>query len=85
MSMPLLSGCETLYPKLVDRQPDPSLLIDCHVPPDPPAGKLTYGQVVLGWVDAVKAALDCRDEKRALVTFVKGANAEPAPKKWWPW
>lgn len=65
-----LSGCGGLYPKLVDRQPDASLLVDCRVPPDPPPGKLTYGQVVLAWLDAVKAALDCRDEKRALADFV---------------
>jgi len=69
-----LAGCETLYPKLVDRQPDASLLLDCRPPPAPPAGTITYGQAVLGWVDAVKAALDCRDEKRALAAFVKGGK-----------
>ena len=71
ISMPLLPGCATLYPKLVDRQPDASLLLDCRMPP-PPIGTITYGQAVLGWVDAVKAALDCRDEKRALAAFVRG-------------
>ena len=40
--------------------------------PPPPIGTITYGQAVLGWVDAVKAALDCRDEKRALAAFVRG-------------
>jgi hypothetical protein len=49
----------------------------------PPDGKLTYGQVVLGWVDAVKVALDCRDEKRALATFVKAGRPAEAKKKGW--
>lgn len=69
----LLGGCQTLYPRLVDRQPDASLLLDCK-PPVAPAGIVTYGEAVLGWVDAVKAFLDCRDEKRALAVFVKGGK-----------
>ena len=73
MSALLLSGCATLYPKLVDRQPDASLMLDCKAPPAP-AEAVTYGHAVLGWVDAVKAFLDCRDEKRALATFIKGGK-----------
>jgi len=73
MSAPLLSGCATLYPKLVDRQPDASLMLDCRAPATP-SEPVTYGQAVLGWVDAIKAFLDCRDEKRALAAFVKGAK-----------
>lgn len=64
-------GCETLYPRLVDRQPDASLLLECRAPPLPP-DKPTYNDAVVGWMDAAQAFLDCRDEKRALVTFVKG-------------
>ena len=71
MSALPLGGCATLYPKLVDRQPDASLLLDCRAP-SAPAEAVTYGQAVLGWVEAVKAFLDCRDEKRALAAFVKG-------------
>jgi len=41
------------------------------MPPPPPGGSITYGQAVLGWVDAVKAALNCRDEKRALTAFIR--------------
>lgn len=69
-----LAGCETLYPKLVDRQPDASLLLDCKAPAAPAEGKITYSQAVLGWVDAVQFFLDCRDEKRALAAFVKGSK-----------
>lgn len=46
-------------------------MLDCKAPPAPPEAA-TYGQAVLGWVEAVKAFLDCRDEKRALAAFVKG-------------
>ncbi|MFY8105621.1 MAG: Rz1-like lysis system protein LysC [Elstera sp.] len=73
MLAPLLSGCSTLYPTPVDRKPDASLLLDCRAPAAP-TEPVTYGQAVLGWVDAIKAFLDCRDEKRALATFVKGGK-----------
>ncbi len=74
MSMPLLGGCATLYPKLVDRQPDASLLLDCNAPAPPPA-VVTYNAALLGWMEATQAFLDCRDEKRALATFVKGGKS----------
>lgn len=48
-------------------------MLDCKAP-QAPTEPVTYGQAVLGWVDAVKAFLDCRDEKRALAAFVKGAK-----------
>ncbi len=69
-----LAGCETLYPKLVDRQPDASLLLDCKGSAAPPECRITFSQAVLGWVDAVKLFLDRRDKKRALATFVKGSK-----------
>ncbi len=73
ISTPLLSGCETLYPKLVDRQPDASLLLPSARPALPPA-KPTYTDAVLGWIDAVQKYLDLEDKFNALATFVKAGK-----------
>ena len=70
----LLTGCGTiLYPKLVDRQPDASLLLSCERPAPPPA-KPTDNDVALGWIDAVQKFLACDARHSALVTFVKGGK-----------
>jgi hypothetical protein len=48
-------------------------MLDCRAPQSP-AEPVTYGRAVLGWVEAIQAFLDCRDEKRALAAFVKGGK-----------
>lgn len=68
----LLIGCAAAsHPKLVDRQPDASLLLSCERPAPPPA-KPTDNDVALGWIDAVQKFLACDARHAALVAFVKG-------------
>ena len=70
----LLTGCGAAsHPKLVDRQPDASLLLSCERPSPPPA-KPTDNDVALGWIDAVQKYLACEARHNALVTFVKGGR-----------
>ena len=65
-------GCAALsHPKLVDRQPDASLLLSCEWPSPPPT-KPTDNDVALGWIDAVQKFLACDARHKALVAFVKG-------------
>lgn len=72
LSAMLLTGCGVAsHPKLVDRQPDASLLLSCEAPMPPPA-KPTDNDVALGWIDAVQKFLDCDARHDALVRFVKG-------------
>jgi hypothetical protein len=72
--MLLLSGCgELSHPKLVDRQPDPSLLMTPQRPTPPPENA-TYSDALLGWVDAVQKYLDLEAQFNALATFVKGGK-----------
>ena len=67
-------GCAAVsHPKLVDRQPDASLLLSCERPQAPPA-KPTDIDVALGWIDAVQRFLDCDARHNALVLFVKGGQ-----------
>ncbi len=70
----LLIGCGAAsHPKLVDRQPDASLLLSCERPAPPPA-KPTDNDVAMGWIDAVQKYLACEARHNALVLFVKGAD-----------
>lgn len=70
----LLSGCAApSHPKLVDRQPDPSLLAPPLRPSLPPA-KPTYNDALLGWVEAVQRYLDLEAQFNALAAFVKGGK-----------
>ena len=72
LSAALLSGCGTSsHPKLVDRQPDASLLLPCERPMPPP-DKPTDNDIAMVLVDAVQKFLDCDARHAALVTFVKG-------------
>lgn len=71
--MLLLAGCATLYPKLVDRQPDPALL-QAPARPQSPPDKPTYGDALLGWMDAVQRYLDLEAQFNALATFVKAGK-----------
>lgn len=67
----LLAGCgEPSHPKLVDRQPDPSLLAPPLRPSAPP-DKATYNDALLGWMDAVQRYLDLEARFNALASFVK--------------
>lgn len=67
-----LAACAcTSHPKLVDRQPDASLLLSCERPAPPPANP-TDNDVALGWIDAVQKYLACEARHNALVQFVKG-------------
>lgn len=67
-------GCAGLsHPKLVDRQPDSSLLLSCERPLPPPA-KPTDNDVALGWIDAVQKFLACDARHAALATFVRGGK-----------
>lgn len=69
----LLIGCGAAsHPKLVDRQPDASLLLSCEQPSPPPL-KPTDNDVALGWIDAVQKFLACDARHNALVQFVKAA------------
>jgi hypothetical protein len=70
-----LSGCgEPSHPKLVDRQPDPSLLAPPVRPSLPPA-KPTYNDALLGWMEAVQRYLDLEARFNALSAFVKGGKS----------
>lgn len=70
----LLIGCgEASHPKLVDRQPDASLLLSCERPAPPPA-KPTDNDVALGWIDAVQKFLACDARHAALAAFVRGGE-----------
>ena len=74
LSATLLTGCGALsHPKLVDRQPDSSLLLSCE-PPAPPPEKPTDNDVALGWIDAVQKYLACDARHSALVEFVRGGK-----------
>lgn len=68
-------GCSTSHPKLVDRQPDASLLLSCERPAPPPE-RPTDNDVALGWIDAVQKYLACEARHAALVEFVKGGPAK---------
>lgn len=72
-------GCATSHPKLVDRQPDASLLLPCERPAPPPE-RPTDNDVALGWIDAVQKYLACEARHNALVLFVRGGNPPPDPK-----
>lgn len=63
-------GCAS-HVKLVDRQPDASLLLPCVRPIAPPANP-TDNDVALGWIDAVQKYLACEATHDELVKFVKG-------------
>lgn len=67
----VLGGCATSHPKLVDRQPDASLLLSCERPAPPPA-KPTDNDVAMGWIDAVQKYLECEARHAALAAFVRG-------------
>ena len=70
----LLSGCDApSHPRLVDRQPDPSLLAPPLRPSLPPA-KPTYNDALLGWMEAVQRYLDLEARFNALAGFVKGGQ-----------
>lgn len=72
----LLIGCGAVsHPKLVDRQPDASLLLSCERPAAPPE-KPTDNDVAMGWIDAVQKFLACEARHAALVQFVRG-GADP--------
>ncbi len=72
----LLTGCGApSHPKLVDRQPDSSLLLACERPTPPPA-KPTDNDIAMVLVDVTQKFLDCEARHNALVTFVK---AGPKP------
>jgi hypothetical protein len=64
-------GCATSHPKLVDRQPDASLLLSCERPAPPPA-KPTDNDIALVLIDAVQKYLACEARHAALAAFVKG-------------
>lgn len=66
-------GCVTSHPKLVDRQPDASLLLPCVRPVAPPTNP-TDNDVALGWIDAVQKYLACEARFNELATFVKGGK-----------
>lgn len=68
--MMLLSACAKSYPKLVDRKPDATLLIDCVRPDQVPAWP-TDTEVAKAWVDSVEKYVECEARYSALRKFVQ--------------
>ena len=74
LALVALTACAApSHPKLVDRQPDPSLLVAPLRPSLPPA-KPTYNDALLGWMDAVQRYLDLEVRFNALAAFTKGGK-----------
>ena len=69
-SLLLLAACqEKPHAVVANRMPAPELLERCEAPQIPSAAPTTR-EAALGWVDAVKLALDCSARFDALAAFI---------------
>lgn len=67
----LLTACGTSSPRLVDRQPDASLLLPCADPVLAP-GNATDNDIAAERIRVAQAYVTCRTRHAGLVEFVRG-------------